>query len=432
MGKSNRIVAAVDVGTTKVTVVAGRKNEDGKTELLGVGKARSTGVKRGVIFNIKEAIHAVHEAVRQAEDTMKDEIDEVYVNIGGQQLKTVTAKAERYIGESRIVSEEDVQYLFRQAEKTGLPDDYKIYHMVPQLYRIDQESGIPDPVGSTGEKLEVEFKVLAAPGLYEDNLKMCFNSIGINIRKSVVDPLASAEILLSDDEKEAGVVLIDIGGGTTKIAVYCEGILCYSSLIPFGGNVITHDIKEGCSILARQAEALKVQFGQAMGDFAPADKVVTIPGISGWEPKEISFKNLAFIIQARMEEIIDACYFQIEKSGYLDKIGAGIVLTGGSALMPNLGQLIKYRTGMDVRKGVPRMKFEQQWKDLEDPRNATVLGLFCAALNEEDNESSSGKKLPLKKKKPKNAQPGFFSQMKQQVARQVTLFFEEEQDTEMY
>lgn len=432
MGKSNKIVAAVDVGTTKVIVVAGRKNEEGKIEVLGVGRTRSMGVKRGVVLNIKEAIHAVHEAVRQAEDTMKDEIDEVYVNIGGQQLKTFTMKAERYIGESRIVSEEDMQNLIQQAEKVKLPEGYKIYHLVPQLYRIDQESGIPDPVGITGEKLEVDFKLLVAPGLYENNLKMCFNNIGINIRKSLVDPLASSRILLSDDEKEAGVVLIDIGGGTTKIAVFCDGILCYSSLVPFGGNVITHDIKEGCSILARQAEALKVQFGQAMGDFAPADKVVTIPGISGWEPKEISFKNLAFIIQARMEEIVDACYFQIEKSGYLDRIGAGIVLTGGSALMPNLGQLVKYRTGMDVRKGIPYMKLEPQWKDLEDPRNATVLGLFCAALNEEGDDSSSRRLLQLKKKKAKNSQPGFFTQMKQQVARQVTLFFEDEQDTEMF
>jgi cell division protein FtsA len=431
MGKSNKVVVAVDVGTTKVVVIAGRKDEEGKIELLGVGKTRSMGVKRGVVFNIREAIHAVHEAVRQAEDAMNDEIDEVYVNVGGQQLKTFTMKAERYIGESRIVSEEDVENLFRQAEQVKLPEGYKIYHVVPQLYRIDQEAGIPEPVGITGEKLEVDFKLLVAPELYENNLKMCFDSAGISIRKSLVDPLASSEILLSDDEKEAGVILLDIGGGTTKIAVYCDGILCFSSMVPFGGNVITHDIKEGCSILARQAEALKVQFGQAMGDFAPEDKVVTIPGISGWEPKEISFKNLAFIIQARMEEIIDACYFQLEKSGYLDKVGAGIVLTGGSALLPNLGQLIKYRTGMDVRKGIPRIKFEQNRKELEDPRNATVLGLFLTALNDMEN-GSSRKHSHVKKRKTKSSQPGFFSQMKQQVARQVTLFFDDEQDTEMY
>jgi len=432
MARSSKIIAAVDVGTTKVVVVAGRKDDEGKIEILGVGKACSMGVKRGVVLNIREAMGAVHEAVRQAEDAIQNEIDEVYVNIVGQQLKTLTMKAEKYIGGNRIVSGEDVDSLFEQTMRTELPEGHKIYHVIPQLYRIDQEAGISDPVGITGEKLEVDFKLLVAPESYENNLKMCFESVGIKIRRSLIDPVASSEILLSDDEKEAGVILLDIGGGTTKMAIYSEGVMCYSSLIPFGGNVITHDIKEGCSIPARQAESLKVQFGQAMGDFAPEDKVVTIPGISGWEPKEISFKNLAFIIQARMEEIIDALFFQVKKSGYLDCIGAGIVLTGGSALLPNLGQLIKYRTGMDVRKGIPRMKLDKKWKELEDPGNATVLGLFLVAMNDADDKTSK-ERSRLKKKKTKNSsQPGFFSQVKKQVTRQVTLFFDDEQDTEMY
>jgi len=433
MGKSGKVIAAVDVGTTKVVVVAGRKNEEGKIEILGYGKARSMGVKRGVVLNIDEAFSAIHQAIRQTEDAFHGDIEQVYVNIVGQQLKTLTNQAERYIGERRIVSEEDVDVLFQQAKKIELPEGYKIYHVAPQLFTIDHESGIPNPVGITGEKMHAEFKLMVAPEVYETNLKLCFERAGINIRRSMIDPLASSEILLSEDEKEAGVVLLDIGGGTTKMAIYHDGVLCYSSLIPFGGNVITHDIKEGCSILARQAESLKVQFGQAMGDFAPEDKVVTIPGISGWEPKEISFKSLAFIIQARMEEIIEAFFFQLEKSGYMDKVGAGIVLTGGSALMPNLGQLIKFQTGLDVRKGIPRLKLGEQWKDLEDPRNATVLGLLLTALNEvENNEPTKEFFFKPKKKKARSTQPGFFSQMKKEVTRQVTLFFEDEQDTEMF
>jgi cell division protein FtsA len=433
MGKSGRIIAAVDVGTTKVVVVAGRKNEEGKIEVLGYGKARSMGVKRGVVLNIDEAFSAIHEAIRQAEDVFHGDIEEVYVNIVGQQLKTLSSQSERYIGERRIVSEEDVDILFQQAKKIDLPAGYKIYHAAPQLFTIDHESGIPNPVGMTGEKMHAEFKLMIAPEVYESNLKLCFDRAGITVRKTMIDPLASSEILLSEDEKEAGVVLLDIGGGTTKMAIYHDGVLCYSSLIPFGGNVITHDIKEGCSILARQAESLKVQFGQAMGDFAPEDRVVTIPGISGWEPKEISFKSLAFIIQARMEEIIEAFFFQLEKSGYMDKVGAGIVLTGGSALLPNLGQLIKFQTGLDVRKGIPRLKLGEQWKELEDPRNATVLGLLLTALNEiEHDEPTKEFFFKPKKKKTRSAQPGFFSQMKKEVTRQVTLFFEDEQDTEMF
>ncbi|MGQ7869681.1 cell division protein FtsA [Sunxiuqinia sp. sy24] len=432
MGKSEKIIAAVDVGTTKVVVVAGRKNEAGKIEILGYGKARSMGVKRGVVLNIDEAFSAIHEAIRQAEDAFQGDIEEVYVNIVGQQLKTLTNHAERYIGERRIVSEEDVDALFQQVKKIDLPAGYKIYHTSPQLFTIDHEVGVPNPVGMAGEKMQADFKLLVAPEVYEENLKLCFERAGITIRRSMIDPLASSEILLSDDEKEAGVVMLDIGGGATKMAVYHDGVLCYSALIPFGGNVITHDIKEGCTILARQAESLKVQFGEAMGDFAPDDKVVTIPGISGWEPKEISFKSLAFIIQARMEEIIEAFFFQLEKSGYMDKVGAGIVLTGGSALMPNLGQLIKFQTGLDVRKGIPRLKLGGQWKELEDPRNATVLGLLLKALNETEQEPTKEFFLKPKKKKVRSTQPGFFSQMKKEVTRQVTLFFDDEQDTEMF
>ncbi len=428
MGKSEKIVAAVDVGTTKVVVVAGKKGADGKIEILGYGKARSMGVKRGVVLNIDEAFTAIHNAVRQAEDMFDGDIDEVYVNVIGQQLKTVANGAEKFLDESRIVSEEDVRQLFAIAQNVKLPEGYKIYHASPQLFTVDNELGIPNPVGMTGEKIQSEFKLLVAPEVYEDNLRLCFERGAIKVQKAMVDPLASSEVLLSEDEKEAGVILLDIGGGTTKVAVYHDGVLGFSSLIPFGGNVITHDIKEGCTILARQAESLKVQFGQAMGDFAPEDKVVTIPGISGWEPKEISFKNLAFIIQARMEEIIDAFFFQLEESGLMDKVGAGIVITGGTALMPDLTQLIKFKTGLDVKEGIPRLQIDPQWKELEDPRNSTVLGLLTLALNDSGNAVITKKK----KKKVRSTQPGFFSQMKKEVARQVTLFFEDEQDTEMF
>ncbi len=430
MGRNNKIVAAVDIGTTKVLAVAGRKNENGEIEILGMGKTRSMGVKRGIVLNIEEASKAIHEAIRQAEDAIGNDIDEVYINIVGQQLKTFTLKCEKFVGESRIVSEEDVNSLFQQALKTEVPEGYKIYQAVPQLFSIDQEAGIPNPIGITGEKIEVEFKLLVAPELYENNIKLCLDRAYIKIKKSIIDPIASSEALISEDEKEAGVIVLDIGGGTTKIAIYHEGVLCHSSLIPFGGNVITHDIKEGCSILGRQAESLKVQFGEAMGDFAPEDKVVTIPGISGWEPKEISFRSLAYIIQARMEEIIEAFYFQVEKAGYTEKVGAGIVLTGGSALLPNLSQLIKYKTGMDVRKGYPHMKLDDQWKDLKDPRSATALGLLITGLNDSENGSTS--RIRKNPSKQRNTQPGFFTNVRKEVARQVTMFFEEDQDTEMF
>ncbi|RKD86080.1 cell division protein FtsA [Mangrovibacterium diazotrophicum] len=430
MAKSKKIVAAVDVGTTKIVVVAGQWTEEGKVEILGIGTSASAGVRRGVVLNIEEVSRAIDVALRQAEEHIGTDIDEVYVNIVGQQLKTFSLKAEKYIDKDHLVTEADVEFLIQKVKKAELPEGYKIYHAEPQLYQVDQEGECPDPVGMKAEHLEVEFKLLVAPESYESNLQLGLEQTGIKVKQAIIDPLASSEILLTEEEKETGVILLDIGGGTTKLAIFHEGVLRYSSLIPFGGNVLTHDIKEGCSIVLRQAESLKTQFGQAMGDFAPEDKVVTIPSPSGWEPKEISFRNLAYVIQARMEEIIESINFHIEKSGFGDRIGAGIVLTGGTALLLNLNQLLKYQTGMDVRIGVPRLKTDKPWKGLEDPRFATVLGLLQIGLKE---TAFDGKKEPVKKKvaKPKSNSFGFLKSMKEGVARQMDMFFNDEQGIEM-
>jgi len=427
MARNEQIFAAVDIGSTKIVALVGKKNEEGKIEIIGFGQSMSQGIKRGVVLNIDEAYAAISEAVRKAEDSFGGDIEQVYVNLTGQQMKTIGTKIQKYLVPGSVVSEEDVAQLYEQVAHIPIQEGYKIYQISPQLFTIDNEAGIMNPVGITGEKLEASFKVFIAPDQYELSVQKCFDRAGIRVKKMVIDPIASSEVILSEDEKEAGVVLLDIGGGTTKMSVYHENVLCYLSVIPFGGNVITHDIKEGCSILLRQAESLKTQFGQAMGDFAPEDRVVTIPGISGWEPKEISFKSLAFIIQARMEEIVDAFYFQLENSGCLDNLGAGIVITGGTSLMTNLNQLVKFRTGLDVRKGVPNMRSIMANSDMEDPRFGTALGLITLAANEED-----GTRKTVRKKKKKVSEEGFFSQVKKQVTRQVTMFFDDDQDTEMY
>lgn len=431
MAKSKKIVAAVDIGTTKIVVVAAQWTVEDTVEILGVGTSASAGVRRGVVLNIEEVSRAIDSAVRQAEEQIGAEIEEVFVNIVGQQLKTFSLQAEKNIDKDQLISEADVDFLIQKAKAAEVPEGYKIYHAEPQLYQVDQEGECPDPVGMKAEHLMVEFKLLVAPESYESNLKLGLEQAGIKVKQAIIDPLASSEILLTEEEKETGVVLLDIGGGTTKLAIFQEGVLRYSSLIPFGGNVLTHDIKEGCSIILRQAESLKTQFGQAMGDFAPEDKVVTIPSPSGWEPKEISFRNLAYIIQARMEEIIESINFHIEKSGFGDRIGAGIVLTGGTALLHNLNQLLKYQTGMDVRIGVPRLKTEKSWKGLEDPHFTTVLGLLRIGLKEQT--PNKGKKDAVKKKssKQKSNSFAFLRTMKEGVARQMDMFFNDEQGIEI-
>ena len=290
-----------------------------------------------------------------------------------------------------------------------------------------------NPVGTIGEKIAANFKIHIAPDSYQRNIEKCFEQGSIQVQKAILDPIASSEVVLTEDEKEAGVALVDIGGGTTKISIFCEGVLCFTSMVPFGGNVITNDIKEGCSITAKEAESLKKQFGQAIADAAPDNKVVTIQR-NGWEPKQISFKSLAHIIQARMEEIIVGFFYQIKKSGYADKLGAGIVITGGTSLLKNLGLLVKFHTGFDVRVGKPNLNTFVADRDVDNPIFATALGLLMLAAAE---DGQFKKKKKRKQAKPEG--PGFMTNMKTKFEQKVNVyqqkvivFFEENpEDTEM-
>ena len=423
MDKNEVIFAAVDIGSTKVVALAGKKVEGNKIQIIGLGHSASRGIKRGVVLNVEEAYAAVNDAVSQAERDCGHTIETIFVNISGQRLTTLTTRVQRTIGRDRSVTESDVMQMTEQARQLNIPEGMSIYHINSEFYTIDTETGITSPVGTIGEKIEGTFKAHIAPEAYLKNITTCFKKGLITVHKHILDPIASSEVVLTEDEKEAGVALVDIGGGTTKISIFCDGVLCYTSMVPFGGNVLTHDIKEGCSITLKQAESLKVQFGQAIADFAPEDKVVTIP-IQGWEPRQISFKGLANIIQARVEEIVDGFAFQISKSGYADKLGAGIVITGGTSLLPNLGQLIKFRTGFDVRKGKPNLNNFIARKELDDPRFSTVLGLLKMAAE----EGHGGKK----KKKVKSNEPGIFENMKNGIIQKrdgikqgIINFFEE-------
>jgi len=425
MDRNEKVFASVDIGSTKIVALAGKKNEEGKIQIVGLGHSPSRGVKRGIVLNIEEAFAAISDAIGQAEKESGCDIEDVFVNISGQQLTTLTSYQQKMLGRDHCVTEADVDELMELARKISLDDNMSIYHLNPEFYTIDGESGITSPVGSIGEKLEANYKIHIAPDSYQRNISMCFDRGSIKVQKAILDPIASSEVVLTEEEKETGVALVDIGGGTTKISIFYEGVLCYTSMVPFGGNVVTLDIKEGCSITVKQAESLKVQFGQAIADFAPDDKVVTIP-IHGWEPKQISFKNLAHIIQARMEEIVAGFFFQIRKSGYADKLGAGIVITGGTSLLPNLGQLVKFHTGFDVRMGKPNLSTFVGEKGIEDPRFSTALGLLKMAACE---DGLNGKR---RWRKQKSNEPGILKTMQNRFVQGVIGFFEEiPADTEM-
>lgn len=381
MSSNSSYVAAVDIGTTKIVTLVGRLNDNGKMEVLGMSKTVSKGVKRGVVLNIEETVNAIRETVEETQQQSGLKISEVYVGIAGQHIKSIKNRGYKNIGPDRDeILQEDIDALISDMKNIPIDMGEEIIHVLPQNYIVDNETGVKNPVGMSGRRLEANFHIVIGQILSAKNIERCINRVNLAVNQLILEPLASSAAVLSTDEKEAGVALVDIGGGTTDIAVFYDDVIRHTAVIPFGGNVVTKDIKEGCSILQRQAEALKKQFGSALGDLAPEDKVVTIPGISGREPKEISFKSLAYIIQSRMEEIIDAVMYEVENSGCMDKLGAGMVLTGGGALLQHLSQLVKFRTGMDVRLGFPGESLASgSAEELNQPMFSTSIGLLIKA-----------------------------------------------------
>ena len=307
MSQQEKLIAAIDIGTTKVVAITGKKKENGKIEILGISKTPSTGIKRGVVQNIDETVNAIRKTVEEVQAMSGTMISDVFVGIAGQHIKTIRNRG--YINRNSYedeITREDIEALIREMYNISIDVGEEIIHVLPQNFIVDNETGIKNPVGMLGRSLEANFHIVIGQITSARNIGKCISKAGLTLNELILEPLASSSAVLTADEKEAGVALVDIGGGTTDVAVYYDDIIRHTAVIPFGGDVVTKDIKEGSSILQRQAELLKIQYGSALGDLAREDEVVSIPGISGREPKEISLKSLAYIIQSRMEEIIDA------------------------------------------------------------------------------------------------------------------------------
>lgn len=383
MNSNEQYVAAIDIGTTKIVSIVGKINQNGKIEILGLSKAPSNGVKRGVVLNIEETVNAIESTVADVQQRSGIVFTDVFVGIAGQHIKSM--KSRGYINRDSVddeIKKEDVFNLTQDMHKIPIEIGEEIIHVIPQNFIVDNETGVKNPIGMCGKRLEANFHIVIGQVASAKNIEKCIRKSGLKVKDLILEPLASSDAVLTDDEKEAGVVLVDIGGGTTDVAVYYDNIIRHTAVIPFGGNVVTRDIKEGCSILQRYAEQLKVQYGSALGDIAPEDKVVSVPGISGREPKEISFKSLAYIIQSRMEEIIDAVNFEIQSSGYADKISAGVVLTGGGAMLKHLPQLVRFKTAMDVRVGLPNEHLSgSSREEISQPMFSTSVGLIMRGFD---------------------------------------------------
>ena len=396
MEKEN-IAVGLDIGTTKIVAMIGRKNEYGKLEILGIGKSKSLGVKRCVVDNITQTIQSIQQAVQDAENVSGYKIKDVVVGIAGQHIRSI--QHSDYISRSNaeeVISNKDIDLLINQVHKLAMLPGEEIIHVLPQEFKIDGQSEIKEPIGMCGGRLESSFHVVVGQASSIRNVGRCIQSSGIELSGLTLEPLASADAVLSQEEKEAGVALIDIGGGTTDLAIFKDGIIRHTAVIPFGGNVITEDIKEGCSIIEKQAELLKVKFGSAWPGENRDNEIVSIPGLRGRDPKEISLKNLSKIIHARVVEIIEQVFVEIKAYGHEDprkKLIAGIVLTGGGAQLNHIKQLVEYITGMDTRIGYPNEHLAgNSDEEISSPLYATAVGLVMNSL---ENKTQSAVKIAL-------------------------------------
>ncbi|MCF8347816.1 MAG: cell division protein FtsA [Bacteroidales bacterium] len=384
----SEIIVGLDIGTTKIACIVGRRNEFGKIEILGYGKAESIGVKRGVVANIENTVQSIKKAVEIAEEKSGVAIKYVNVGIAGQHIKSYQHRGNimREDPDSEI-STEEIDLLIHNMYKLNMSPGEEIIDVIAQEFIIDGEGGIREPVGMLGSTLEANFHIIIGQTAAAKNIYKCIKKAGLEMVDLILEPIASAEAVLSDEEKEAGVVLVDIGGGTTDIAIFQDHIIRHTAVIPFGGDVVTEDVKEGCTIIKKHAEELKVKFGSALASENRDDEVVAIPGLRGRSPKEITLKNLAFIIQARMEEIIEQVYFEIRNSGFEKKLIAGIVLTGGGAQLKHIDQLTEFTTGMDTRIGYPNEHLANDVSDeMAIPMYSTGIGLVIEGIKRFDYE----------------------------------------------
>lgn len=399
--KTSEIVIGLDVGTTKIACIVGRRNEHKKIEILGLGKTESIGVSRGVVSNIEKTVQSIRLAVDEAASKSGVDITHVNVGIAGQHIKSLQHRGSimRNSNDDEI-AQIDIDKLIEDMYKLVMPPGEEIIHVIPQEYIVDKEQGIKEPIGMSGVCLEANFHIITGQISAAKNIKKCVDKANLLVEGLMLEPLASAEAVLNNDEKEAGVALVDIGGGTTDIAIFQDGIIRHTAVIPLGGNIITEDIKEGCTIIRSQAEALKIKFGSSLSSENRDEEIVSIPGLRGRPPKEITLKNLASIIQARMEEIIEHIYYEIRNSGYEKKLIAGIVLTGGGAQLKHIAQLTEFITGMDTRIGYPNEHLANTANpEITSPMYATGIGLVIRGLQ---NNEKNGKTTPAIKGHSKN------------------------------
>ena len=420
---NDELVVGLDIGTTKIACFVGRRNEHGKIVILGYGKSESVGVSRGVVANIERTVESIRKAIDEAERTSGVAIEVVNVGIAGQHIKSQQTRGQRTRDDLESeISNEDIQALIQDMYKQVMQPGEEILHVLPQEYTVDNEQGIKEPVGMSGIRLEANFHLIIGQIAAIRNIYRCIQKANLTVDQLILEPLASSAAVLSEEEKEAGVALVDIGGGTTDIAIFQDGIIRHTAVIPFGGNVLTEDIRQGCLIMKKQAEQLKQRFGSAISTEMKDNEIVCIPGLQGRNAREISLKNLAAIIEARMTEIIEHVHFEIRNSGFSDQLIGGVVLTGGGSQLRHVTQLFQYVTGLDCRVGYPSEHLaEAPDAQATAPSFATGVGLVIKGYDRLAPKSDSIKADDIRKDAEKSQHMRLIDKLK-------NYFVEEEEE----
>ena len=414
-----KIIVGLDIGTTKVCAIVGRANQYGKVDILGMGKVASHGgVTRGVVSNIDRTVAAIQAAIKEASEKSNVDIQRVEVGIAGAHISSLQHRGMiiRNDGETEI-NAGDLKKLENDMFKLAVKPGDRILHVIPQEYTVDDEPGIIDPIGMAGVKVEGNFHIITGQISAAKNIHKCVEKSNLEVSDIALEPLASSEAVLSSDELEAGVVLVDIGGGTTDVAIFHDNIICHTAVIPYGGNIITEDIKQGCNVMKAHAELLKVKFGSALANELDENEIVTIPGIRGRAAKEISVKNLSMIIQARIQEIMELVDFEIKHSG-VGNIAGGIVITGGGSQLKHVDQLAEFVTGLDARIGYPNEHLAKGMvEEVKSPIYATGVGLVLRGLAAD--RVSGGDNTGQRTKPSGEKGGGIFTQIKKWLKDEV-------------
>ena len=391
MNQEQPVIVGLDIGTTKIAAIAGRKNEFGKLEILGFGRANSNGVQHGMVLNIDQTIKAIQTALENCYASNPNlSINEVYVGIAGHHIKSLQTRGDivRQQNEDEI-RQDEIDKLVADQYRTYIPAGDQIIDVIPQEFTVDNFQNIPNPIGYSGVKVGANFHIITGDKNAIRNINRSVDKAGLKTKDLVLQPLASAAAVMCDQDLEAGVAIVDIGGGTTDLAVFYEGILKHTAVIPFGGENITNDIKTGLGVLKTQAEQMKIQFGSALSDETKSNAFITIPGLRGMAPKEISVKNLANIIQARMSEIMDFVTYHLKQVGLDNKLlNGGVILTGGGSQLKHLLQLTEYVTGLNARIGFPNEHLSGgHIEELSKPMYSTCIGLILKGYNDYENKN---------------------------------------------